>query len=448
MNAPGSRSLRLRLTVLVTLLSALLLTLTWMMVTWGSQHLAEDRARTILKAVGSELKDDMEDYRTPAQEFPEMVEELEETAAQFHERLALAWVRQGQVVRHWPERGSPWRGSSPSEWRFSEQAFQDDKLVVALYFAENQKGLARQALVLGAVCFLVVVAAAAGAWLLVGRTLSPIGHLARQARRAGEPEVRLRSPSDDAELLELVTTLNELLERLERTSAARSRFYAAASHELRTPLQALLGHLELALSKPRDVEQYLVVLSEARSQTRRQIRLTRDLLTLNRLEAEPGSMSEQVDLVEVCENEWLHLRETARQGGLQVEWTWPDSLPMCAPPGHLEMVVRNLLENAVKYCRLGGKVSVRLDSEPARLTIFNACEPLPSQDFARLQEPFFRPDLSRQDCAGGHGLGLAIVNAIVERHGWCLQLRQDDSGFQSTVQFSTRPGPLPSQRGS
>src|SRR5207249_3809373 len=138
-----------------------------------------------------------------------------------------------------------------------------------------------------------------GSWLLVGRTLAPISCLSREARAAeGRGALaQLAAPSEDVEITELVSTLNQLLERVRATASQKSRFYAAASHELRTPLQALSGHLELALARDRSPEAYREAISEAYVQTRRLITLAQDILLLSQIEsARALPPTEQVDL--------------------------------------------------------------------------------------------------------------------------------------------------------
>ena len=114
-----------------------------------------------------------------------------------------------------------------------------------------------QAILLAAFSVMMGGAATLGAWLLVGRTLSPYRQpvaAGADGDGGGSGQARLTAPSQDAEVVELVSTLNDLLTRQREANAARGRFYAAASHELRTPLQALSGHLELALQRPRTGE--------------------------------------------------------------------------------------------------------------------------------------------------------------------------------------------------
>src|SRR5207302_7423918 len=144
-------------------------------------------------------------------------------------------------------------------------------LVIFQSWREIAQGRAVQKLELLLLSLFAVLGVAGGAWLLVGQTLSPIHRLAVQASAASveKMQVRLKAPSRDAEVVDLVDTLNGLLSRLAETAAVKGRFYAAASHELRTPLQALSGHLEVALSRGRTAEEYETFLQEASKQAGR-----------------------------------------------------------------------------------------------------------------------------------------------------------------------------------
>lgn len=306
----------------------------------------------------------------------------------------------------------------------------------AVSWDREARALAREGAGLLMLAFIVIAAAAIGAWALVGRTLLPIRALSRQANAASAEtlSVSLEPSSRDAEVVELVGTLNGLLDRLSDAANARGRFYAAASHELRTPLQAQLGHLELGLSRDRTPAEYRAFMGEARLYSNRLIGLTHDLLFLNRLHAgSPVPLGEPLDLVDVCEDTLDLFRPVAEARGLCVSVEGPEAAPVTAPPAHLEMLVRNLIENALKYARPGGRVCLRIQAPPPRLDVYNERDGEPIPDVDRLFEPFYRPDASRNSATGGNGLGLAICRAIAEADGWSVYAEASEHAFHVTA---------------
>jgi signal transduction histidine kinase len=339
-------------------------------------------------------------------------------------------VAQSQArIPYWPPRGDAWRTTG-----FRSGAY---TVVIGVPWHETEVELRERTVLLLGLSALVVGFSALGAWVLVGRTLSPIDHLARQAQAASTESLRvqLQAPSPDAEIARLVSTLNDLLARLGETAVVRGRFYAAASHELRTPLQALSGHLEVALSRKRSAAEYEVALCEAHAQAERLTSLVQDLLLLNQLDAStacpPGA---PLDLADLCDSELRQLRPLAAARRLQIEAALPDSLEIIAPWNHAAMLLRNLLENAVKYATPGGAVRVQLARD--ELTICNDCAPVAGWDADKYFEPFFRPDASRNSETGGNGLGLAICKALCDSNGWELTLHQQAESVCAVVRFA------------
>jgi signal transduction histidine kinase len=342
-----------------------------------------------------------------------------------------AWRLQ-QGTPPWPPRGA--------DWRFRSVSAGGNTVVLGLDWGQVRGTLRQEAAALLCLGLFTIAAVALASWALVGRTLSPIGSLSRHAREASVDElrVRLQAPSNDAEITELVATLNGLLERIADTAAAKGRFYAAASHELRTPLQALSGHLEVALSRPRREDEYRAAIGEALSQTRRLTRLAQDLLLLNQLDsASPVQSREPVDLAEVCERTLRQVQPIIAPRGLRLSTEDIAEAAVLAPPAHVDILARNLVENAVRYAASGGEVrlSVRDDAEGATLTVFNECPPIPEWDPASSFEAFAWPDRARRAAAGGHGLGLAICGAIARANQWTLTLDHDGRGVLATVVF-------------
>ncbi len=334
---------------------------------------------------------------------------------------------QGEVP-HWPPRGDDWRLTS-----FESGAH---TVVIGVEWHETEEALRERTAFLLGLSALVAAFSSIGAWVLVGRTLAPIDHLARQAKAVSTENLRvqLAAPSPDAEITRLVATLNDLLTRLAETAATRGRFYAAASHELRTPLQALTGHLEVALSRRRDAEDYQTALGEAHAQAERLTTLVQDLLLLNQLDADTSRPPRVLlDVADMCVSELSALRPLAEERGLTLELSLPDACEISAPWNHATMLLRNLLENAVKYAVPDGVVRVQLAQNT--LTICNDCAPVSGWDADKYFEPFFRPDASRNSQTGGNGLGLAICKAICTSNGWDIALHQEKSGVCVHVRF-------------
>ncbi len=331
-------------------------------------------------------------------------------------------------------------GSSLTGLRFLRVDIGPSALTLGIPWRRTEERLREQAAALIVLTLFGITAGTAGAWFLVGRTLSPIERLSKQADGATVDalKVHLSAPSSDAEILHLVATLNGLLDRLSQSAAAQSRFYSAASHELRTPLHTLSGHLEVGLSRPRTNSEYREAMEEAYRQTARLSSLVQDLLLLTRLNTMPVSPAvEPIDLADLCERTLFQFSPEIERRRLSVKIASAEEVEIAAAPNHVDMVVRNLLENAVNYTSEHGALSIALDTVPdgVRLEIYNDCPPLRIADFDRLLEPFYRPDAARQSGTGGNGLGLAICSAIARSNHWDLALSTEPQGFRVSVTF-------------
>ncbi len=347
--------------------------------------------------------------------------------------------------------------TNSAAWRATYFAFGPLEVTVGVPWERVERTLNDQARNLWLLCLVVAVAAGLGAWALVGRTLSPIHRLSGQARHIARsaglhnaPQINLQSPSPDAEMRELVGTLNELLSAVGASARAQEQFHTAASHELRTPLQALSGHLQVALSRPRDAETYRQTLEEASVQTQRLTDLVRDLLTLNQLHAASAQPPrEMLDLVEVCDLALSPLLKTIDARHLDLQVLAPDDAVAieCAPT-HASMLARNLLENAVKYAPADSQIKVELQNAMPQLRVWNAVESVDnsganvtndSEPIEKWLQPFYRPDAARHSQTGGNGLGLAICQAICEANNWQLELARIDNGVQVSIAMIELP---------
>jgi signal transduction histidine kinase len=358
----------------------------------------------------------------PSEVLADMREELadDRIAATITNGAGHAWYGPGKRVT--PAESKTWRTAAMRVGEYT--------VTVGLPWADAEASIRRKALLLLGLSGIAIAASAVGAWALVGRTLSPIDQLSRQAQtvRVEQPGFSLSSPSPDAEVVRLVSTLNDLLQRSARATAAKGRFYAAASHELRTPLQVLVGRIELTLSRSRTNDEYRAALAELQAQADRLSSLVQSLLTLNRLESATGTPpGERVDLSEVCVRAVASFDSQIRERGLNVCMDGGEEVAIVAPPTFADMLVFNLVENAVKYATVGGSVRIEALATPGcppEFSTFNECAPLAVEDLAPLFEPFYRPDSARNAKTGGNGLGLAICKSIALAEGWTLTLEQ------------------------
>jgi two-component system phosphate regulon sensor histidine kinase PhoR len=204
-------------------------------------------------------------------------------------------------------------------------------------------------------------------------------------------------------------------------SKAHTDFVANASHELRTPLASIIGYVETLIEEedhadPATVKRFLdTVLREAR----RLQSLVSDLMSLSRIEAEKHDQpSEQVDFAKLVAKAAGEAGPHADRSRVRV--TVPKAeMPVRGDREQLEQLVRNLIDNALKYgdAKAPVDVEVKLEGEDrAVLTITDRGEGIAPEHIPHLTRRFYRTDPGRSRAAGGTGLGLAIVKHVVERH--------------------------------
>ena len=274
-------------------------------------------------------------------------------------------------------------------------------------------------------------------YLIVGYALRPLGELTSQiediqAKNLKEP---ILSKSNSTEIERLTLAFNRLLLRLEETFATQRHFSANAAHELRTPLAVMSTKFEVfEKNKNPDEADYKEAIGMARSQTDRLSHVIDILLEMTELQSAPKSdsislseITEEVicDLVAVAEKKSISLVQDDGEARL----TGSDTLVYRA--------IYNLIENAIKYNKEGGKVSVAIteDENFAKVIITDTGSGIAKEDWDRIFEPFFRVDKSRSRSMGGAGLGLALVKEIAVRHGGDVKVIES-SNKGSSIELS------------
>ncbi len=287
----------------------------------------------------------------------------------------------------------------------------------------------------------VLALTSVGGWVLAGAALRPVERMRREAAAVSvsEPDRRLPVPSTNDELARLGTTLNSMLDRLQRAFERERRFVDDASHELRTPLGALKVQLELALSRSRSAGELQSALRDALEETDRVVRLAEDLLVLARTtEGQLPLHRESVSIHELLLQTRTLYEGQARESGVRIEVEGPDETASIDPI-RIRQAVENLLDNALRHTGDGGEIVLRADRADGivRIVVEDDGQGFPPGFLDRAFEPFARGP-TEDGSWGGAGLGLAIVRAVAEAHGGtALAENRPQGGARVTLAIKT-----------
>jgi signal transduction histidine kinase len=301
----------------------------------------------------------------------------------------------------------------------------------------------RELLIKGLAALLVVGAAGVvGAYLVAGRALRPLHQVTATARRlSGETlDQRINYDGADDEVAELAATFDAMLDRIGAAFDTQKRFVANASHELRTPLAVMRTEIDVTAGDPdADVTEFRRMCTVVRDASTRANALVESLLLLARTEAQAGrrlARKVPADLAAGVSAALSSVRAEAARLSLEVR-TDLGPAPVVGDPGLLDRLAGNLIENAVRYNHLGGRLSVRTGSDAiyAWLVVANTGFEVAPADVPALFEPFRRGGRERTG-ARGSGLGLSIVRAVCDAHGGSVSaVALDDGGLEVTVRL-------------
>ena len=275
-------------------------------------------------------------------------------------------------------------------------------------------------------------------WLVVGSTLRPISALRRGAQvvaGTGRPST-LPVPEARDEVQVLAVTLNDMLARLDAAQQRQRDLVSDTAHELRSPIASIRTQLEVALDHP-EQQEWTETASDVLADTLRLARLAEDLLVLARLDdrgTRPPPGRRPVDLSA------LSAEEAARSAGARVPVTasTSDRCVVTGDPDGLRRLLRNLIENALRYAKSGVDVTARRDGDDVVLSVSDDGPGIPAKDRERAFDRFVRLDAARSrdgQEAGGSGLGLAIVRATALAHGGSAGLEDASPGLRAVIRL-------------
>ncbi len=266
-----------------------------------------------------------------------------------------------------------------------------------------------------------------GAYWIAGKALLPVKEVSIAALQisASTLHTRLNLDGPQDELRELAQAFDGMLERLERAFELQSLFVADAAHELRTPLAILRTNLEvIGADSGATLEEYRALTVVLERTLRRLEHLVASLLVL--ASEERALVAEEVSLVSLLKDVVETLAPLAAEKNITVHLNVGDCVPIYGDQHLLELVFRNLIENALRYNRPDGSVTITSKNNHTSLLIqvSDTGIGIPEEARQRIFERFYRVDTSRSRHTGGAGLGLALVRHVLTLQKGCVWLEK------------------------
>lgn len=285
----------------------------------------------------------------------------------------------------------------------------------------------------------VTIVSAAIAYFVSGQALKPLRKLSQQAEKIDQDSISDIRLNEDTvkEFRQLSISVNLMLDRLSESFATQRQFSGNAAHELRTPLAIMQTKLELFAAEHKNLEGDTAELVRSQAeQLDRLSKLVHTLLEMSNLSSAPRS--DRIELAPLVEEIITDLTPLASQNDITMEQDC-DNVVITGSDALIYRLVFNLIENAVKYNRRGGSVSVSVHKENNDVVVRvsdTGCG-IPEEYRESIFQPFFRVDKSRSRQMGGVGLGLALVHEIAVLHGGSV--RAEPGNKVGTVFIVTLP---------
>lgn len=291
-----------------------------------------------------------------------------------------------------------------------------------------QKSLTSLLTVLGIVFIVLVLPMVLGGYGMARGIMQPIDELIIKLQKISSEHLheRIKNPDTGDEMEELVTTFNNLLDRLQNAFQRERQFIADVAHELKTPSATLQSGIEIILSKQRTSEEYKEALNEALVDAKRQSSTLNNILNLALSEAntsselvKPLNLSEL--LLEVCEV----IVKLAKQKEITIEKSLDSNIfvPCIGTKDKLARAFLNILENAVKYTPKKGtiNISLRKKRDFVKILVTDTGAGITRKDLPHIFERFYRG--SGANKTSGSGLGLAITQSIIHAHHGKIKIK-------------------------
>ena len=291
---------------------------------------------------------------------------------------------------------------------------------------------------------IIILLSSVCTYFLTKKTLTPLQKLTSEVSQiqAQNLSTQLEVPNSKDEIAQLTRSFNEMLTRLDNAFSTQKQFSANAAHELRTPLAVLQTNLEVFEKKQEpEMVEYQQLFTMIKEQTARLSQLVGTLLDMTNLKSVPRT--DHVSLEELVDEVFCDLDPVAEKAGISIhfddsssqDWHTDVHTPDASALNNnirnitgsyvlLYRAVYNLVENAIKYNRPNGSVTVSVKEKngQAMILVKDTGIGISPENQKKIFDPFFRVDKSRSRAMGGAGLGLALVDSIAKEHGGIVKV--------------------------
>ena len=313
---------------------------------------------------------------------------------------------------------------------------QEGYLLLAKSFEDSRELLDNLRNVLLLIYPLILVSLYLSMRYLAGKSIEPLEKISLKTNQITQQNLNERVPETGTndEIGQLTRAINSLLGRLEQALQREKQFTSDASHELRTPLAVLRGTLEVLIRKPRSAEEYEAKVKTALVSIDRMSAMLDQLLALARVENGKNLVKEELELITFLEE--LADKITEEQAHpIQFQSLVGVPIYVATHEKSLEMILQNLLENAVKYSQAGGEVILRVGKEKeAFIEVVDTGTGIASEYLEQIFDPFFRVQEALDHGIPGTGLGLAIVKKLAQESSIRLSV-SSEKGKGSTFRL-------------
>ena len=295
---------------------------------------------------------------------------------------------------------------------------------------------------------IIILLSSVCTYFLTKKALTPLQKLTSEVSQiqAQNLSTQLAVPNSKDEIAQLTSSFNEMLTRLDNAFSTQKQFSANAAHELRTPLAVLQTNLEVFEKKQEpEMIEYRQLFTMIKEQTARLSQLVGTLLDMTNLKSVPRT--DHVSLEELVDEVFCDLDPVAEKAGISIHFDdsssqdlytdvhTPDAsalnnniLNITGSYVLLYRAVYNLVENAIKYNRPNGSVTVSVKEKngQAMILVKDTGIGISPENQKKIFDPFFRVDKSRSRAMGGAGLGLALVDSIAREHGGSVKVLESN----------------------